>query len=35
MLDMLTNDMVYAWIQGKANELDNAQNYLYRKFKSR
>ena len=34
-LDMMTNDVVYAYINGKAVDLDNPQKYLYRKFKGK
>lgn len=31
-LDMMTNDVVYAYVQGRPIDLDNPQKYLYRKF---
>lgn len=34
-LDALTNDIVHAFIQGRAVDLDNPQKYLYRKFKAK
>ncbi|MBP9152113.1 MAG: amidohydrolase family protein, partial [Flavobacteriales bacterium] len=34
-LDMMTNDVTHAWIQGRAIDLDNPQKYLYRKFKEK
>jgi imidazolonepropionase-like amidohydrolase len=34
-LDALTNDIVHAFIQGRAVDLDNPQKYLYRKFKGK
>ncbi|MCB9186766.1 MAG: amidohydrolase family protein [Flavobacteriales bacterium] len=34
-LDMMTNDVIYAWIAGRTVDLDNPQKYLYRKFKGK
>jgi imidazolonepropionase-like amidohydrolase len=34
-LDMMGNDVVYAYIQGKAVNLDNKQKALNRKFRSK
>jgi len=34
-LDMMTNDVIQAYINGKAVDLDNPQKYLYRKFKAK
>jgi imidazolonepropionase-like amidohydrolase len=34
-LDALTNDIVHAFVQGRAVDLDNPQKYLYRKFKAK
>ena len=34
-LDMMTNDVIYAWIAGRIVDLDNPQKYLYRKFKGK
>ncbi|MCF8465288.1 MAG: amidohydrolase family protein [Flavobacteriales bacterium] len=34
-LDMITNDVTHAWIQGKPVDLDNPQKFLYRKFKEK
>jgi imidazolonepropionase-like amidohydrolase len=34
-LDMITNDVTNAWVQGRAIDLDNPQKYLYRKFKEK
>ena len=34
-LDMLTNNVELAYIQGKPIDLDNPQKYLYRKFKAK
>jgi imidazolonepropionase-like amidohydrolase len=34
-LDMISNDVIYAYIQGRAIDLDNPQKYLYRKFKGK
>ena len=32
-LDMMTNDVTHAFIQGRLVDLDNPQKYLYRKYK--
>ncbi|MFM1876435.1 MAG: hypothetical protein RL266_2172 [Bacteroidota bacterium] len=34
-LDILTNDVIYAWIQGRPIDLDDPQKYLYRKYKAK
>ena len=34
-LDMMTNDVTYAWIQGRVLDLDNRQKQLYRKYKAK
>ena len=33
-LDMMTNDVIYAFIEGRPIDLDNPQKYLYRKYKA-
>ncbi len=32
-LDMMTNDVTHAFVQGRPVDLDNPQKYLYRKYK--
>lgn len=32
-LDMMTNDVIHAFVQGRPIDLDNPQKYLYRKYK--
>jgi imidazolonepropionase-like amidohydrolase len=32
-LDMMTNDVIHAYVQGRPIDLDNPQKYLYRKYK--
>lgn len=34
-LDMLTNDVILAYIDGRPIDLDNPQKYLYRKYKAK
>ena len=34
-LDMETNNVILAFIQGRKVNLDNPQKYLYRKFKTK
>jgi imidazolonepropionase-like amidohydrolase len=34
-LDMMTNDVNHAWIQGRQVDLDNRQKQLYRKYKQK
>jgi imidazolonepropionase-like amidohydrolase len=34
-LDMMTNDVVEAFIQGRSIDLDNRQRQLYRKFQTK
>ncbi len=34
-LDMMTNDVTFAWIQGRQIDLDNHQKALYRKYKAK
>ena len=33
-LDMMTNDVIYAFVEGRPIDLDNPQKYLYRKYKA-
>lgn len=33
-LDMISNDVIYAFVQGRPIDLDNPQKYLYRKYKT-
>lgn len=34
-LDMMTNAVIYAFIEGRPIDLDNPQKYLYRKYKAK
>lgn len=34
-LDMMTNDVTHAFIEGRPIDLDNPQKYLYRKYKAK